>query len=59
MSTAIARCVHVLGEPAMGESLGDARLEFLVKTTISHIIPDVGRSSLHECGDSVQKLKNV
>ena len=42
-----------MGEPAMGESMSDRRLEFLVKTTIAHSTRGVMGSTLLECGDSV------
>ena len=48
-----------MGEPAMGESMSDRRLEFLVKTTIAHSTRGVVGSTLLECGDSVYKLKNL
>ena len=48
-----------MGESAMGESMSVGRLEFLVKTTISHRLRGVVGHALHEFGDSVQKLKNV
>ena len=48
-----------VGESAMGESLGETRLEFLLKTTVSHSIPGVVGNSLHEFGQCALKLKNV
>ena len=57
--SAIARCLRSMGESAMGESMSVGRLEFLVKTTISHRVRGVVGHALHEFGDSVQKLKNV
>ena len=49
----MARGLRSMGEPAMGESMSVRRLEFLVKTTISHSVPGVEGHSLLECGASV------
>ena len=43
----------------MGKLRSGGRLEFLLKTTISHRVPEVVGNSLLEFGQSALKLKNV